>query len=341
MATLAGMIRRLFGRTRKPKPSGGIAVYRPDPEEDWTDWYSEIVHRPRPKGSLILEGDLLDDILSDAGRFRQSRRWYEERGIPYRRTYAVHGPWGSGKSSLAGVMASELGMSLATLTLTAPEMSDEVFRALLDNLPDNALLLVEDIDSLFAPRLPGDKVSRVTLSGLANAIDGIGVREGRLMVMTTNHIDRVDQAILRPGRVDRRILLDYATRDQARRMFLWFYKDWNVWSPDFETSLSRRLEKAAGQFAELVPEPSRVSPARIQEHLSRFRDDPERCVAEATINGLVYEAVPVDEPKAEAVAVAVPIAIPAAIPAAVANNSNASQALTDLARSLGQSRGRI
>ena len=63
----------------------------------------------------------------------------------------------------------------------------------------------------------------VTFSGLLNAVDGVASQEGRLLFLTTNHIERLDPALIRPGRCDVHVKFDYATHDQIQRMFTAFF----------------------------------------------------------------------------------------------------------------------
>lgn len=63
----------------------------------------------------------------------------------------------------------------------------------------------------------------MTFSGFLNALDGVASGEERVIFMTTNHPERLDPALIRPGRVDLSVLLDDATPEQARRLFLQFY----------------------------------------------------------------------------------------------------------------------
>jgi chaperone BCS1 len=86
--------------------------------------------------------------------------------------------------------------------------------------------------------------------------------------MTTNHPERLDPALVRPGRVDRQFRIDHTTPDQARRLFAWFYGG---------REPSPEVERWSRQFADQVPE-GRVCMAAIQEHLLRHRTDPELAV---------------------------------------------------------------
>ncbi|KAF1991254.1 P-loop containing nucleoside triphosphate hydrolase protein [Aulographum hederae CBS 113979] len=67
--------------------------------------------------------------------------------------------------------------------------------------------------------------SQLSLSGLLNAIDGVASHEGRVLVMTTNHPEKLDSALIRPGRVDMQIAFTNATKYQAHEIFLRMFSD--------------------------------------------------------------------------------------------------------------------
>jgi len=69
----------------------------------------------------------------------------------------------------------------------------------------------------------GDKKG-ISLSGLLNAIDGVASHEGRVLIMTTNHPEALDDALIRPGRVDLQVAFTNATRHQARELFERMYE---------------------------------------------------------------------------------------------------------------------
>lgn len=184
-------------------------------------WCIPIKVPRRPVDSVILRDGVMESLAADALKFLSSRQWYRERCIPWRRGYMLHGEPGCGKSSIAHALASHLGLNVAILSLSSV-VGDGHLRELMLALPARTLLLIEDIDSAFAQR-DGDDAKQITFSGLLNAIDGIAAAEGRLLVMTTNHIDKIDPALRRPGRSDVEVLIELADVEQARRMFLRFF----------------------------------------------------------------------------------------------------------------------
>merc|ERR1719183_2617169 len=105
-------------------------------------------------------------------------------------------------------------------------MNDDDLAELLRSAPGKSMLLLEDVDAIFVERAAVGKKDRgggVSFSGLLNALDGAAAQEGCVIVMTTNHKDRLDEALIRPGRCDVHVKIDKATQNQARRMFIRFF----------------------------------------------------------------------------------------------------------------------
>ena len=77
------------------------------------------------------------------------------------------------------------------LSLCDPNMDDASLSREIREAPNNAMIMLEDVDAVFVDRTKTEgKKNSVTFSGLLNAIDGVGSQEGRIFVMTTNHIER-------------------------------------------------------------------------------------------------------------------------------------------------------
>jgi chaperone BCS1 len=62
--------------------------------------------------------------------------------------------------------------------------------------------------------------TQLTLSGLLNAIDGVFSTHGRILVMTTNHPEVLDEALIRPGRIDCKYLFDNCDTEQIKDLFM-------------------------------------------------------------------------------------------------------------------------
>ncbi|VVC26894.1 ATPase, AAA-type, core,ATPase, AAA-type, conserved site,P-loop containing nucleoside triphosphate [Cinara cedri] len=180
---------------------------------------------PRSKSSVILDNGVFETILEDLQYFMKDQSWYTEKGIPYRRGYLLFGPPGCGKTSLIMVLAGEIKYNLCVLSLNNSQMSDDQLIKLMGEVPRNSLILLEDIDAMFTSRVQKSVIessSKVTLSGLLNAIDGVMSSECRIVFMTTNYVDRVDSALIRAGRVDFKQYLGPCSNYQLSKMFTRF-----------------------------------------------------------------------------------------------------------------------
>jgi chaperone BCS1 len=229
-------------------------------------WMEQMKRLPRPLDSVILANGLMDDLLEDSKTFLARREWYVQRGIPYRRGYLLHGPPGTGKSSAVVALASALQMDIAVLSLGDSNLDDNSVSELFSSIPINSIVLMEDIDCAFLERKEGDdKRSKVTFSGLLNAIDGVAAGEGRLLFATTNHIARLDPALIRPGRIDRKLYIGPANREQAQRLFLRFFPE--------------ASEQTAQAFADSIPL-GKVTMSALQTHLLMYADDIDGAVAQ-------------------------------------------------------------
>jgi chaperone BCS1 len=203
--------------------------------------------RKRPLESVILDQGIKDKIVGDVTDFLASGKWYYDRGIPYRRGYLLHGPPGTGKSSFIQALAGELDYNIAMLDLSERGMTDDRLNYLLTILPRRTFVLLEDADAAFNRRrvqteADGYRGASVTFSGLLNALDGVASAEERVLFLTTNHAERLDEALVRPGRVDMTVRLGEATRWQVEHLWDRFYGDLDL-DGAYKSQFLSRLEK--------------------------------------------------------------------------------------------------
>ncbi|QID78876.1 Complex III assembly protein translocase and chaperone [Saccharomyces pastorianus] len=176
--------------------------------------------------SVILDSGVKEGILDDVYDFMKNGKWYSDRGIPYRRGYLLYGPPGSGKTSFIQALAGELDYNICILNLSENNLTDDRLNHLMNNMPERSILLLEDIDAAFNKRSQTGEQgfhSSVTFSGLLNALDGVTSSEETITFMTTNHPEKLDAAIMRPGRIDYKVFVGNATPYQVEKMFMKFY----------------------------------------------------------------------------------------------------------------------
>ncbi|OCT53171.1 mitochondrial chaperone BCS1 [Cladophialophora carrionii] len=311
--------------------------------------WSRVTSKPRRAlDTVILELEQKEKVLADVAEYmdQATMTFYANHGIPYRRGYLFHGPPGVGKTSFALAIASKFNLDVYNLSLLDNDLTDSDLISLLNQLPGRSLLLLEDIDTAGlnrkgksttaaarrggpswasglkrgqGPRDADDynvndddeagTNSRVTLSGLLNAIDGVAAPERHVLIMrtkrTTNKPNELDDALVRAGRISVRVGFKNASKRQAEEIFLRMFIDLPTSAslrgmeeaagpvtptedekPKDELGLrdhgeeTTRLRGLAEAFAALVPEDD-FSPADLQDYLLMHKKDPQKAVDEA------------------------------------------------------------
>jgi mitochondrial chaperone BCS1 len=219
-------------------------------------WHLADAKPRRSLSSVVLDADAARTLHDDIHNFFTRRDWYAQMGIPWRRGYLLHGPPGTGKTSVAYALAGELHLKLCTLSLTNPKLNDHSIADLLQRTPARSLILIEDIDAFFNARQKQDTRIEVSFSGLLNALDGVAAQEGRIIVLTTNHRELLDAALIRPGRIDMEVELGNASAMQLRALFLRFFPQ----------------DTAQADAAVAAYLPKSLSPAQVQQALLAAAD---------------------------------------------------------------------
>ncbi|RYP33085.1 hypothetical protein DL767_004870 [Monosporascus sp. MG133] len=189
-------------------------------------WVQKLLMPIRPVDTIHLDENIKLDILSDVQNYLEprTRRFYVSQAIPYRRGYLCYGPPGTGKTSLAIAIAGLIGFPLYMLRV--PKIDNGTSLALLfSRLGPHRIVLLEDIDAVGMKRDRSaaekhGKGTSCTLSGLLNVVDGVAFQEDRIMIMTVNEPEGLDEALIRRGRIDKEFYLGHISADGARQMFM-------------------------------------------------------------------------------------------------------------------------
>jgi chaperone BCS1 len=211
-------------------------------------WSHVIFEHPSSFETIAMDSKKKKEIVDDLVTFSKGKEYYAKIGKPWKRGYLLYGPPGTGKSSLVAAIANFLKYDIYDIELTNVKTNAEL-RKLLIGITSKSVVVIEDIDcsldltgqrktdsengkdkeekkdvnqvvaaSLQAASSEAEnknKVSQVTLSGLLNFIDGIwSASTGeRLIIFTTNYVEKLDQALIRRGRMDLHIELSYCGFD--------------------------------------------------------------------------------------------------------------------------------
>ncbi len=270
VAAQEAVIKRLesmvAGRNKR-KPSLWIA-------DSWGDWRAQDAPH-RKMSSVILQEGVKEDLLADIRKFLSDERKYGDLGIPWHRGLLLHGPAGTGKTSLIKALTAELGLDLWYAPL-GDIKEDSALLGLVRSVRPRGVLLLEDVDAYTAAQDRDDKDGEgkggVSTSALLNALDGVVTPHGLITIMTTNHIDKLDPALIRSGRADRTIELGYPGWSEIQAL-------WNLFFPN-EIPLGDEPEN----FQKL-----NLSQAGVSEIFKRWWEEP--VVARKTLMEKVSEEV--------------------------------------------------
>ena len=235
----------------------------------------------RPLESVILDAGVKERIVADVQDFMASEKWYADRGIPYRRGYLLYGPPGTGKSSFIQALAGHLNYAIAILNLSEKGLSDDRLNHLLTIIPERTFVLLEDVDVAWAnqrkPESDGYHGANVTMSGLLNALDGVASAEERILFLTTNQVERLDDALIRPGRVDMTVHLGNASTYQIEQLWNRFYEDVDS-DGHFKHAFLSTLKETGALPQTSNNSKSTISPASIQGLFLYNKDNPQGAI---------------------------------------------------------------
>ena len=242
VAVLTGFCDALLAEADRPDENS-FTVYRWNVSNQF--WMRDMRVPARPLESVVLPAATKERVVRDLDEFQseETSAWYRGHGIPYKRAYLFYGEPGAGKTSLIQALAGRYQRNVAYLSPTHPEMTDDSLKAAIQRAPASSLLVLEDVDALFAKdRQKKVAQSPLTFSGLLNALDGVGSPSGQVFVLTTNFRDELDAALIRNGRVDLHVEFCAAAPEQVRQIFRQFYPAADeALAADFEAALSAAL----------------------------------------------------------------------------------------------------
>uniref|UniRef100_A0A0E0E8C8 AAA+ ATPase domain-containing protein n=1 Tax=Oryza meridionalis TaxID=40149 RepID=A0A0E0E8C8_9ORYZ len=216
----------LRNRRRKLFTNAGGDRYRK------SAWSYVAFEHPSTFDTLAMDPAKKKDIMDDLDAFRDGKDYYARIGKAWKRGYLLHGPPGTGKSTMIAAMANYLDYDIYDVELTSVATNTDLRRLFIET-KGKSIIVIEDIDcsvdltgkrkkrsphaaAAAAAAEPGDaakdeSASKVTLSGLLNVIDGLWSACGgeRIVVFTTNHVGKLDPALIRRGRMDKHIEMSY------------------------------------------------------------------------------------------------------------------------------------
>ncbi|XP_026434976.1 AAA-ATPase At3g28580-like [Papaver somniferum] len=244
-----------------------------------TSWNRLVFDHPVKFEHIAMDPVKKKEIIDDLISFSNGKEYYEGIGKAWKRGYLLYGPPGTGKSSMVAAMANLLNYDIYDLELTAVKDNGDL-RILMHETSKKSIIVMEDIDCcLDITKKRNDSVSkkdkevadsiesRVTLSGLLNVIDGLWSASSgeRIIVFTTNHIENIDPALIRKGRMDKHIEMSYCC-----------FEGFKVLAKNYLKLDSHELFET---IENLISQ-EQITPADVAEHLipKTINKDPEHCL---------------------------------------------------------------
>ena len=213
-----------------------IKVFNYDP----CSWEFITTIPKREMNSVFIPNETKKEILNALDKFANNESFYKERGIPYQLGILLEGPPGTGKTSLVKAIASCINKNISTIS---PTHLYDLPRSL-GSFKESSIMVIEDIDTSIITNnrktknvlseedtIQGEMLkeedefvfSFSSLSDVLNSIDGILSIHGRILIMTTNHYEKLDKALIRPGRIDLVIHVGFVTQETFNEFILSFF----------------------------------------------------------------------------------------------------------------------
>lgn len=257
-----------------PKIEESTSIYFWD-ESRWRYHANQPI---RDFDTVYIEKEKKDLILNHITGFIEGKYWYHKNGIPYRTGICLFGPPGTGKTSLVRAICAFYKYDLYYLNLSS--LSDKMLSHAISEIDEKGVVLIEDIDTYQVTSkrdscltddnnedllVEGTKSKdskektaykgTLTLSGILNAIDGVASSDGRILIITTNNLSNIDPALIRPGRIDLKIKVNYLNHETLCDAFMKIYPNFNI--PPFRIN-------------------GKLTASEFQSYVMQYKNDPQQ-----------------------------------------------------------------
>ena len=181
------------------------------------DWKGQIVKDSQTLDQVFIKASSKESILERIRVFKEEKERAKRFGKPYKLNFLFYGVPGAGKTSLVKAIAKQLKKKLYIFNFSK-ELTDNKMSGLLKDVDPGSVLVFEDVDSFFVHRESNG--CNISFSSLINQLDGIRNSDaGLITILTANHVDKLDPALLRAGRMDLLVKFDYPEQEEVKMAF--------------------------------------------------------------------------------------------------------------------------
>ena len=218
---------RLMVTSTRPR---GVVQITPETDIELLSQYTEP-DEPHPSGGVTYDdiggiGDTIDQVREMIELPLKQPVLFQRLGIDPPKGVLLHGPPGTGKTLLARAVAGE--SEAAFFHIAGPEIvgrhygeSEERLREVFEQAQQEApsIIFFDEIDSIAPKRSEATgETERRIVAQLLTLMDGLEPRQNVVVIGATNRVDAVDEALRRPGRFDREIVIGVPDRDGRRQI---------------------------------------------------------------------------------------------------------------------------
>lgn len=205
--------------------------------------YNKDIYK-RPENTVYLPLELKNKIKKTFNNFLNNKEFYIKNGIPYILNILLYGPPGTGKDTIIKMLASIYNLTLTYVNevdyTKIPKLFDQILEnEYIDEFTRKGIIVLSDFDKF--PALVNEsnidfdksdekniitKQKNSSLFGkMINIMDGLGSDGGRIMIFTTNHIEKFSKTFIRPGRIHLLLEIPYITKETFIEFYNRYFKE--------------------------------------------------------------------------------------------------------------------
>ncbi|CAG8640717.1 11609_t:CDS:1, partial [Diversispora eburnea] len=196
---------------------------------------------------IVLNDTEENLIKKEIKYFIENNKYYKSIDMLYKKDILIYDPPETGKMTLINVIRSTLRRDICFLNLGNIKKDSELNSAF-NLIRSNKIIVLKDVDTQSRIILDRSKIefekpkvtkylkssengnskknsNKLTLAAFLNCLDGHTLPSGTIIIMTTNHVEKLDSACIRRGRMDIHLELGYCTHYQIRKMYRQVYKE--------------------------------------------------------------------------------------------------------------------